>query len=477
MAKLEFGKFEGLKPGFFDYLAKILMMFGAWIILFSLVYVNMRLYPFLTTDSFLYLVGIGFLSAILIISGGVYLLFFDYPTFSRNKNLLLLLVAFCLTALSFEICVSVPLNVYLLPISGIAMLLVLLLNARTTLMVALIFSLVFGLATQGRFDFFLTMFLGSGLAIILLRNARKRSQLLNAGVLVGALNFLSIIFFGFYEGRVLTDILRDAAWGFGGGLLSSFLVMGLLHIFEMMFNITTNITLLELSDLNNPILKDLILKAPGTYHHSLIVGNLAEAACDAISANSLLARVGAYYHDIGKIEKAEYFSENELEPKSRHDDLTPTMSALVITNHVKDGIEVAKKYKLPQALINFIGQHHGTSLIYFFYQRALERAKDESLLKEEDFRYHGPKPQTKEAAVVLLADAVEASSRTLSDPTPAKIKELSQRIINNKFIDGQLDECDLSLKDLNKIAESFTRILTGIFHSRVEYPLVTSSIT
>jgi putative nucleotidyltransferase with HDIG domain len=251
--------------------------------------------------------------------------------------------------------------------------------------------------------------------------------------------------------------------------------MGLLHLFEMLFGITTNITLLELSDLNNPILKDLILKAPGTYHHSLIVGNLAEAACDAISANSLLARVGAYYHDIGKIEKAEYFSENEIEAKSRHEALTPTMSALIIINHVKDGIEVARKHNLPASILDFITQHHGTGLIYFFYQRALEKNGDESFLKEEDFRYPGPKPQTKEAAVVLLADAVEASSRTLSDPTPARIQALTQRIINNKFIDGQLDECDLSLKDLNKIAMSFARILTGIFHSRVEYPAVSSS--
>ncbi|MCM8781804.1 MAG: HD domain-containing protein, partial [Candidatus Omnitrophica bacterium] len=159
----------------------------------------------------------------------------------------------------------------------------------------------------------------------------------------------------------------------------------------------------------------------------------------------------------------------------RHDELMPSMSALIITKHVKDGVELAKKHKLPTSIINFISQHHGTSLIYFFYQRALEKVKDESLLKEEDFRYHGPKPQTKEAAVVLLADSVEASSRTLSNPTPARLQMMTQRIINNKFIDGQLDECDLSLNELNKIAAAFTRILTGIFHSRVEYPAVSSS--
>jgi putative nucleotidyltransferase with HDIG domain len=253
--------------------------------------------------------------------------------------------------------------------------------------------------------------------------------------------------------------------------------MGLLPVLETLFNITTNITLLELSDLNNPLLKELILRTPGTYHHSLVVGNLAEAACNAISANSLLARVGAYYHDVGKLNKPEYFSENEQLPQSRHGELKPSMSALIIVNHVKDGVELAKRHKLPATLINFIKEHHGTSLIYYFYQRALEKVEDEGLLKEEDYRYQGPKPQTKEAAVVLLADSVEASSRTLSDPTPATIKAMTQKIINNKFIDGQLDECELSLKDLHKIADSFAKILTGIFHTRVEYPAVSSSST
>jgi len=200
------------------------------------------------------------------------------------------------------------------------------------------------------------------------------------------------------------------------------------------------------------------------------VGNLAEEACNAIGANSLLARVGAYYHDIGKIEKAEYFVENQMGTSSKHEKLAPSMSALIITNHAKDGVELAKKYKLKKAIVDFISQHHGTSLIYYFYQRALEKVKTESELKEEEFRYPGPKPQTKETAIVLLADSVEASSRMLNEPTPARIKGLVQKIINNKFIDGQLDECDLTLKDLNKISDSFVRVLTGVFHTRLEYP-------
>jgi len=200
------------------------------------------------------------------------------------------------------------------------------------------------------------------------------------------------------------------------------------------------------------------------------VGNLAEAATEAIGRNTLLARVGSYFHDIGKTEKAEYFSENQVGvAKKKHDKLSPSMSSLIITNHVKDGVELARKYKLNQAIIDFIEQHHGTSLIYYFYQRALEKVESEEIPKEEGFRYPGPKPQTKETAVVLLADSVEAASRALSEPTPARLKGLVRKIINNKFIDNQLDQCELTLKDLEIIADTFTRILMGIFHSRVEY--------
>ncbi|MDD3089062.1 MAG: HDIG domain-containing protein, partial [Candidatus Omnitrophica bacterium] len=262
----------------------------------------------------------------------------------------------------------------------------------------------------------------------------------------------------------------DGFWGLAAGVLSSFIVMGLLPLFEHFFKVPTNISLLELSDLNHPLLKTLALEAPGTYHHSIMVGNLAEASCDAIGANSLLARVGAYYHDIGKISKPEYFSENEMGSGSRHANLTPSMSALIISKHVKDGIEIAHKYKLNQAIMDLITQHHGDSMISYFYQKAIEKSEDGSVLNEEDFRYPGPKPQTKEGAILLLADSVEASSRALEDPTPSSIRNLVRKIINNKFIDGQLDECDLTLRDMHKIADSFVRVLMAVFHTRLSYP-------
>ncbi|MBI4336117.1 MAG: HDIG domain-containing protein [Candidatus Omnitrophica bacterium] len=475
MAKTSFAALKKPNGHFLNYLAKAFIALGIWLLLFGLIYVNTQLSLFSVADRFSYLLGAALLLAILIVAGGSYLFLLDYANFSRTRDLLVIAAMFLLTALVFEICVVSSLNLYLIPIAGISILLVLLLSLNTSFISTLLISLIFGLLIQGRLDLFLMMFMGGTAGAVMAKNARRRSRLLNAGLFVGVFNVLIISCFGLLKGPSPVLFFREAVWGFSSGILSSFLVMGLLPVFEVIFNITTNITLLELSDLNNPVLKQLILKAPGTYHHSLIVGNLAEAACDAISANPLLARVGAYYHDVGKINKPEYFSENDVEIKSRHAGLKPSMSALVIVNHVRDGVDLARGHKLPSAIISFIEQHHGTSLIYYFYQRALEKVADEAQLKEEDFRYHGPKPQTKEAAVVLLADSVEASSRTLSEPTPAKIKALTQRIINNKFIDGQLDECDLSLKDLNRIAECFTKILTGIFHSRVAYPAVSSS--
>jgi hypothetical protein len=228
--------------------------------------------------------------------------------------------------------------------------------------------------------------------------------------------------------------------------------------------------------MDNPILKDLILQAPGTYHHSIMTGSLVEAAAKSIAANPLLARVSAYYHDIGKLKKPLYFIENVGGIQNKHDHLTPSMSSLILISHVKDGVELAHETRLGQRIAHIIRQHHGTSLISYFYQKAKEKENPEmDSPNEEDFRYPGPKPQTKEAGIVMLADAVEAASRTLSEPTPARIKGLVERIINSIFLDGQLEECELTLKDLHKIEESFTRILTAIFHQRIDYPLSLTS--
>ena len=249
---------------------------------------------------------------------------------------------------------------------------------------------------------------------------------------------------------------------------------GLMPLIEMTFGYTTDIKLMELANLDQPLLRELMVQAPGTYHHCVIVSNMVEASARAINANPLLAKVAAYYHDIGKTKKPLYFIENQGGRANRHEKLAPSMSSLVLISHVKDGVELARKAKLGREIISIIEQHHGTSLISFFYKKAQERAEKKEgkylHIKEEDFRYRGPKPQTKEAGLVMLADVIEAASRTLVDPTPARIQGMVQKIMNKIFSDGQLDECELTLKDLHAIAKSFNQTLSGIFHQRVEYP-------
>jgi len=309
-------------------------------------------------------------------------------------------------------------------------------------------------------------FISGLLSSIFVFGARRRMTIIRVGFIIGALQAAVLFFIGrFWPGppvRYLALLIN--------GIASSFIVLGVLPVFEYLFGTVTNISLLESADFNHPLLQRMLSEAPGTYHHSLVVGNLSEAACGVVGANALLARIGAYYHDIGKLQKPDYFSENQTMRESKHDTLSPTMSKMVIMNHVKEGVEMAKRHKLNPRLIDFILQHHGNSLVYYFYRRAVEGLEEDQEIREEGFRYPGPKPNTKETAIVLLADSVEAASRALKDPTPKKIEEVVHKIINNKFIDGQLDECELTLKDLEKISAVFIRILSGIYHSRITYP-------
>lgn len=417
-----------------------------------------------------FLAGIMVLVFTFMVIVAVYLRLYEAKVFPRNQDLLLAgLLAILVIAVAKLITLS-PLPSYFIPIAIASMLIAMLIGSSSAFMVTVTLSLLIGIIVGARLEITLVSLIGGVVGIYSVRGIRRRAHLLRAGLLVGLANFACIVGIGFLHNLRYTIFLREGLWGIGNGIISGIIVTGILPVIEYVFKITTNISLLELSDRNHPLLKELVIKAPGTYHHSLIVGNLAEAACEAIGANSLLARIGSYFHDIGKIEKPEYFSENQKDVQNRHAKLTPTMSTLIITNHVKEGVELAHKYRLNRAIVDFIEQHHGTSVTYYFYQRALEEYEHEGELEEEGFRYTGPKPQTKETAIVLLADSVEAASRTLSDPTPARIRGLVRKIINNKFIDTQLEDCELTLKDLNKISEAFVHILTGIFHTRVEYP-------
>jgi putative nucleotidyltransferase with HDIG domain len=340
---------------------------------------------------------------------------------------------------------------------------------------SLIISILASIALDGGMELFIYFLMGSLLAAYGVRHCRERMVLIKTGVKLGVLNMVMAASIQILWGNpyVTTGAISLVA-AFLGGALVGVIATGFLPLIEMLFGFTTDIKLLELSSLDQPILKDLMVKAPGTYHHSVVVSNMVEASAESIGANPLLAKVSAYYHDIGKVKKPLYFVENQRKGDNRHEKLAPSMSSLILIAHVKDGVELARRHKLGKEIIDIIKQHHGTSLISYFYQKAKEqvnkRGSRSPHIKEEDFRYPGPKPQTKEAGLVLVADAVEAASRTLVDPTPARIKGMVQKIINNIFSDGQLDECELTLKDLNHIAESFTKTLSGIFHSRIEYP-------
>ncbi|MDD5409113.1 MAG: HDIG domain-containing protein [Candidatus Omnitrophica bacterium] len=391
-----------------------------------------------------------------------------YRKFSKIKGANLSNLSF-LFLISFAIghaLLKHGLSFYFIPIAIIPMLSVLLFNnLEVAYFLSLGTSLPLSSLTSEPFKAFFIFMIFCSTAILVLNKAHKRTTVIQAGLIAGLIQLLSLILLEHFwinqPERYLIILINS--------LVCGIIVLGILPVFEYLLRTVTNISLLELADTHHPILQRMVLEAPGTYHHSLIVGNLSDSACTAIGANGLLARIGAYYHDIGKLQKPEYFIENQQIKKNLHDTLSPTMSKLIIMNHIKEGLDLAKKYSLSPVLWDFIQQHHGSSLVYYFYRRALEGREENQEVTEEGFRYPGPKPNTKETAIVLLADSVEAATRTLKDPTPVKIEEVVRKVINNKFIDGQLDECELTLKDIEKISSVFTKILSGIYHSRVNY--------
>ncbi|HHY76366.1 MAG TPA: HDIG domain-containing protein [Firmicutes bacterium] len=319
---------------------------------------------------------------------------------------------------------------------------------------------------------FMALALSGGLtASLILRSDWNRMHLIRAGFVVALTNTATYIGLGLTGTVPWDDILswRDMLMVMVDGPFSAVLAVGLLPLFEAAFGIITPIKLLELSNPEHPLLHRLLLEAPGTYHHSIMVANLAEAAAMAIGADSLLARVGAYYHDIGKIKRPYFFTENQIQGmENPHDKMSPTLSATVIMSHVKDGLELAREHKVPQVIQDFIVEHHGTMLASYFYNKAAESS--DRVPEEWDFRYEGPRPRSKETAVVMLADGVEAAVRSLSKPTPARIESVVRKIINDRLLDHQLDRCDLTLKELDIVSETFTKVLAGMFHTRIEYP-------
>ena len=355
---------------------------------------------------------------------------------------------------------------YFIPVAFVTILIAVILGGRLAIMTGVALAILVGLLTGNRLPFAIVALTGGAAGAYAVRWVKHRTDLLRAGALIALTNCLFIFAF------ILLGIELDPKslwWGLGNGFISCLLAFALLPIFEYGFRVTTDIRLLELSSLNQPILKRLAIQAPGTYHHSIIVGNLAERAAEAVGANPLLARVGSYYHDIGKIKNSDYFIENRIGSPTEYGKLVPRLSSQIIISHVKEGVEIAREHRLTPRIINIIAQHHGTSLIIQFYRKALKLEKEG--VEEEDYRYPGPRPRSKEAAIIMLADSVEAASRTLIKPSLEEMDVLVREIINEKFTDSQLDESPLTLSDLKKIVEVFSHTLSGITHGRIDYPL------
>ncbi len=352
------------------------------------------------------------------------------------------------------------------PLSAFTVLLALLVSVRIGAAYTFVMALFLLLINNFSVVVPIIQMCASMVSIINIRKIRSRAQFVKVGINIFFAMLIPILVFYSFDLISFMVAEESIAYIAINASFSVLIILALLPIFESLFSRTTNIKLIELADFNNPLLKKLMIEAPGTYHHSLMTASLAEQAAEAIGVNSLLARVCAYYHDIGKLKNPEYFIENQAKNSNPHDELSPSMSGLVLVSHVKDGVALAKQHNIDKVIVDAINQHHGTSLIQYFYFKAIEKNKD---VNEQDFRYPGEKPTTKIAAILMIADSVEAVSRTLQDKSVVKLQEVVEKVINNKFTDGQFSDCPITLKDLSKISESMTQTLCGMYHARIEY--------
>jgi putative nucleotidyltransferase with HDIG domain len=398
----------------------------------------------------------------------VLLYFYRREVYNSNPKLLAIFLVFGLQLFLISFVDRWDVSIYLFPVAVLPIVITILFDLEIGVICTMILALLLGL--MHRFDFTLTLMTMTvgATACLTSRRVRHRTHFFRIALAVAAAYIGYIFLVENLKFVPSEEILVEVGYGAVNGLVSTLLTIGILPLFESLFGITTDITLLELSDMNHPLLKRLAIEAPGTYQHSMVVGNLCEQAAESIGANALLARVGAYYHDIGKIEIPEYFVENQLSVKSRHEDLSATMSSLILSSHVKRGRQLGEEHDIPDDVLSFIEEHHGTMLMSYFYNKAIEQGVDPETA--DKLRYPGPKPQRRETAIAMLADAVEAASRTLEDPKPARVDALIQRIINDRFQSGELNECPVTLRDLAKIKNAFAQVLMAAFHHRVVYP-------
>ncbi|SNX67875.1 hypothetical protein SAMN05877753_10279 [Bacillus oleivorans] len=423
-------------------------------------------------------IGLGALVIILV--GGLSLFFRESHSDGKHSELLIYSLIFIISLIFMKL-VSLlqPINSqnigYIFPAAMSSMLIKILIHDRlaiiNTILLAIVSTIIFNRDVSGAINFDIGVYiLLSGIAgMLFLTGHNQRSRILRSGLLVSLLNMVVILSFYLIKNSPFPslDFSYDALMGIASGVTASVFTIGLLPFFEAGFNILSGMKLIELSNPNHPLIKKILTEAPGTYHHSVMVANLAESACESIGANGLLARVACYYHDIGKTNRPKFFIENQMNIENPHNQISPIASKNIIISHVTDGVKMLKKAKLPKEIIDIAEQHHGTTLLKFFYHKAVESGAD---VKEEEFRYPGPRPSSKEAAVINIADSVEAAVRSKNNPTPEEIKEIVNGIIRDRLQDGQLNDCNITLKELDTVAHALCETLNGIFHSRIEYP-------
>jgi putative nucleotidyltransferase with HDIG domain len=399
---------------------------------------------------------------------------FNKTTEDYGNNILLVLALLLLGATAVSrLLIIEPLSAYLIPVAALGMTVAMILNARSALLMVVLLSLNIGLLTDLNMRYPLVAIVVGGLALYFVSRVTKRMALLGAGLAAMILAAFTIFAVELFTETSVGEALRLGLWGLASGALSAVLAMVLLSLLESVFNLTTSLRLLELADPAHPLLKKLLQVAPGTYNHSIQMGTLAEGAAEAIGANPLLARVGAYYHDIGKTVRPDYFVENQIYVDNPHEHMSPNLSKLAITAHVRDGEHLGRVYGLPKPVVDIIKQHHGTSVLAYFYHKAMQAGAAQpgrDSVYEESYRYEEQKPQSKEAAIIMLADSVEAAVRAMENPTRRKIQGVIQEVIKQKVQDGQLDESALTQGDLHKIRDSFDQTLLGLVGHRIRYP-------
>ncbi len=388
--------------------------------------------------------------------------------YEDNSKVILINLLTVLTVVLARI--SILISPYVIPFACISILLSVLIDSKTSVTIGILNVIFISFIVKFSVDLTLIAMVNAVIVPMVLKRVQQRNDILYSSLLIGAINVVFTGAMGYFLSTNVTSIINKAMLTGVSAIVSGILAIGILPVLENIFDVLTNIKLLELANPNHPLMRRLLLEAPGTYHHCVLVANLAEMAAESVGANPILARVASYYHDVGKLERPYYFKENQIGIANPHDDMSPAMSSAIILSHVEDGVKLAEKYNLPEGITDVVREHHGDSLAKYFYITMRNKSENPDEVNEADYRYGGPPPRSKESTIIMLADGVEASVRSINKPNKKKIEEMVNNIIKSRIDENQFVNSDLTFKDLEKIRESFLKVLSGIYHERIEYP-------